>query len=115
MDVAAWIVTAVLEDLAWSLMPASMVWKNGLSRPLITAATLAVPPVAPEVEPDPLEPQAEMATRAAAVTEAATPRWSAMRVMGGVLCVSGRFRLIRCPTYDGCQAKDWSLPYSGNT
>jgi hypothetical protein len=122
IELAACTVTLAPVDADWSLMPSSIDWKNGLSRPLITAATLAVPPEEPDaVSEEEPELQPARTTRAAAVTVAATPRCSAMRgISGGVLPnevkhVSSRFRLIRCLAYDGCQAKDEGLTYSDYT
>ncbi len=48
MELAAWTVTSTPDVFAWSLIPDSMVWKNGLSKPFTTAAT---PPEPPDVEP----------------------------------------------------------------
>src|SRR5688572_22968199 len=95
--------------LPWSLMPCSMDWKKGLSRPLITAATFGVPPSAePSSE---VEPDEQPASRSRAV--AVTAVYGAVRDMGESFRAG--FRSIRCFTYDGCQAKVIDLPYSDYT
>src|SRR5690242_21153575 len=78
MEAAAWTVTGTPAVLAWSFSPCSIDWKNGLSRPLMTAATLPLPAAAEAVALLLLEPQA-VARRAAPVTSA-TPK--AVRVAG---------------------------------
>src|SRR4051794_31671393 len=77
-EAAAWTVTGTPAVLAWSFTPCSIDWKNGLSRPLMTAATLALPPAVEAVASPLLDPQAE--ARRVAPVSSATPR--AVRVAG---------------------------------
>ena len=54
MLAAAWTVTAAPLVLASALIPSSMAWKKGLSRPLMTAATSAdLPPDVPALPAGP--------------------------------------------------------------
>jgi hypothetical protein len=72
MSAAACTCTLTSSLLAVSLMPVSMYWKKGLSRPLITAATLVEEVPSPPVAPPPEQPVS---------TSAATPRGTAMRAV----------------------------------
>src|SRR5438128_771304 len=65
IDAADWIVYLTPVFLPSSLMPSSMCWKNGLSRPLMTMPTLAsLALFASDEESEPEEPQALSASAA---------------------------------------------------
>jgi hypothetical protein len=91
MELAACTVTLAPEVLACSSMPCCIDWKNGLSRPLMTAATLALPPPPEPVPLDPPELQAASATAPrVSANAAAVPRRAV--VVGSICCPS----LCRC-------------------